>query len=62
MSAALPMTDALSPLATRFGIDLTPFREREQAWTDMLSAALNRDDAAWVDAKARFHAKEASNG
>lgn len=54
----LPMTEALSPLATRFGVDLTPFAKREQAYADMLSAALNRDDDAWAKAKARFHAKE----
>ena len=47
MSAALPMTGALSPLATRFGIDLTPFREREQAWTDKADA-LSRDLATWI--------------
>lgn len=43
----LPMTDALSSLATRLGIDLTPFREREQAWNDKADA-LSRDLAAWI--------------
>lgn len=57
VSVALPMTNALTPLATRFGVDLTPLREREQAYADMLSAALARDDAAWAEARARFHAK-----
>ena len=43
----LPLTQSLTPLATRFGIDLTPFREREQAFDDK-AAALSRDLATWI--------------
>ncbi len=54
----MTVTGTLSSLADKWGleVDLTPLARREQAYSDMLAAALARDDTAWNEAKARFHA------
>lgn len=54
----LPMTAGLASLAHGLGVDhdLTPFAVREQAFNEMVAAAVSGDDQAWDDAKARFDA------
>jgi hypothetical protein len=53
---AAPTLDAF---AKRWGVsvDLAPLARQEQAFNDMMAAALARDDAAWAEAKARFEVK-----
>lgn len=54
----LPLTAGLSAMASRLHVDhdLTPFAMREQAFNDMMKAAVANDDGAWEEAKARFGA------
>ena len=51
---SMPLTAALSPLAAKYGRDLTSFALLEMAWRDKLQAALNRDDDAYGEASKRF--------
>ena len=55
MSPTLPMTAALSPLATKQGHDLTPLARAEHAFNDMLSS-VRKFDGSYEEAKARFDA------
>ena len=51
---ALPLTEALSPLAAEQGVDLTRFASAEIAFEQMCKAVLAHDDETFFAAKARF--------